>query len=406
MANEKHPAVWYEHLHTEKYTGARRGRIHTPHGTFETPMFMPVGTQGVVKGVGTRELKDIGSQFILSNTYHLWVRPGDELIAEAGGLHKYMGWDQAILTDSGGFQVFSLSDARKLKEEGVTFQNHVNGDRMFLSPEVAMRIQNNLGSDVMMQLDEAIPYFETYDYIKNSMQRSLRWAERAKVAHKKTDTQALFGIVQGAGFKALRTESANNLVDMDLPGYAVGGLSVGESKAEMNRVLDFTMPLLPEDKPRYLMGVAAPDSLIDGVMRGVDMFDCVLPTRIGRKGTLMTRYGRVVIRNSKYKNDFTPLDPDLSYYSPNPIRKEQFGNLAQYDIPGYNPFKTLTRSYLHHLFNANELLGAQLASEHNLRFLLQFMEDMRTAIENDELLAFRETVMEEYGYNKPNARLF
>ena len=287
---QEHPAVWYEHLHTEKHTGARRGRIHTPHGTFETPMFMPVGTQGAVKGVGTRALKEIGSQFILSNTYHLWVRPGDELIAEAGGLHKYMGWDQAILTDSGGFQVFSLSDARKLKEEGVTFQNHVNGDKMFLSPEVAMRIQNNLGSDVMMQLDEAIPYFESFDYIKESMQRSLRWADRAQVAHRNPEKQALFGIVQGAGFKALRTESANGLVGMDLPGYAVGGLSVGESKLEMNRVLDFTMPLLPENKPRYLMGVAAPDSLIDGVIRGVDMFDSVLPTRIARKGTLMTRY--------------------------------------------------------------------------------------------------------------------
>ena len=405
MTNKK-PAVWYEHLHTEKHTGARRGRIHTPHGTFETPMFMPVGTQGAVKGVGTRELKDMGSQFILSNTYHLWVRPGDELIALAGGLHQYMGWDQAILTDSGGFQVFSLSDARKLQEEGVTFQNHVNGDKMFLSPEVAMRIQNNLGSDVMMQLDEAIPYFESYDYIKESMQRSLRWAERAQVAHKKTDFQGLFGIVQGAGFKALRTESANGLVGMDLPGYAVGGLSVGESKLEMNRVLDFTMPLLPEDKPRYLMGVAAPDSLIDGVIRGVDMFDSVLPTRIARKGTLMTRRGRVVIKNSKYKNDFTPLDPDLSYYSANPIRTNQFGNQRQFDNPNYNPFQNLTRSYLHHLFNANEILGAQLASQHNLRYLLQFMEDMRTAIEHDELLAFRATVMEEYGYNKPNARLF
>ena len=405
MTNKK-PAVWYEHLHTEKHTGARRGRIHTPHGTFETPMFMPVGTQGAVKGVGTRELKDMGSQFILSNTYHLWVRPGDELIAQAGGLHQYMGWDQAILTDSGGFQVFSLSDARKLQEEGVTFQNHVNGDKMFLSPEVAMRIQNNLGSDVMMQLDEAIPYFESYDYIKESMQRSLRWAERAQVAHKKTDFQGLFGIVQGAGFKALRTESANGLVGMDLPGYAVGGLSVGESKLEMNRVLDFTMPLLPEDKPRYLMGVAAPDSLIDGVIRGVDMFDSVLPTRIARKGTLMTRRGCVVIKNSKYKNDFTPLDPDLSYYSANPIRTNQFGNQRQFDNPNYNPFQNLTRSYLHHLFNANEILGAQLASQHNLRYLLQFMEDMRTAIEHDELLAFRATVMEEYGYNKPNARLF
>ncbi|MBS9337842.1 tRNA guanosine(34) transglycosylase Tgt [Fructobacillus parabroussonetiae] len=403
---EQKPAVWYEHLHTEKYTGARRGRLHTPHGVYETPMFMPVGTQGAVKGVNTRTLKEIGSQFILANTYHLWVRPGDELIAEAGGLHKYMGWDQAILTDSGGFQVFSLSDARKLKEEGVTFQNHVNGDKMFLSPEVAMRIQNNLGSDVMMQLDEAIPYFETYDYIKDSMQRSLRWADRAQQYHQKTDSQALFGIVQGAGFKDLRTESANELVKMDLPGYAVGGLSVGESKKEMNRVLDFTVPLLPEDKPRYLMGVAAPDSLIDGVIRGIDMFDCVLPTRIGRKGTLMTSKGRVVIKNARYKKDFSPIDPDLTYYSDNPIRKEQFGNLAQYDLPNYSPYQNLSRSYLHHLFNANERLGAQIASEHNLRYLLHLMEEMRTAIEEDRLLEFREQVLEDYGYNKKNARLF
>lgn len=403
---DKKAAVWYEHLHTEKHTGARRGRLHTPHGTYETPMFMPVGTQGAVKGVNTRTLKEIGSQFILANTYHLWVRPGDELIAQAGGLHKYMGWDQAILTDSGGFQVFSLSDARKLKEEGVTFQNHVNGDKMFLSPEVAMRIQNNLGSDVMMQLDEAIPYFETYDYIKDSMQRSLRWADRAQKYHQKTDTQALFGIVQGAGFRDLRTESATELVKMDLPGYAVGGLSVGESKKEMNRVLDFTVSLLPEDKPRYLMGVAAPDSLIDGVIRGIDMFDCVLPTRIGRKGTLMTSKGRVVIKNSRYKADFSPIDPDLTYYSDNPIRKNQFGNLAQYDLPNYSPYQNLSRSYLHHLFNANERLGAQIASEHNLRYLLHLMEEMRTAIEEDRLLEFRERILEEYGYNKKNARLF
>ncbi|CAK1237937.1 Queuine/archaeosine tRNA-ribosyltransferase (Tgt) [Fructobacillus fructosus] len=403
---DKKAAVWYEHLHTEKHTGARRGRLHTPHGTYETPMFMPVGTQGAVKGVNTRTLKEIGSQFILANTYHLWVRPRDELIAQAGGLHKYMGWDQAILTDSGGFQVFSLSDARKLKEEGVTFQNHVNGDKMFLSPEVAMRIQNNLGSDVMMQLDEAIPYFETYDYIKDSMQRSLRWADRAQKYHQKTDTQALFGIVQGAGFRDLRTESATELVKMDLPGYAVGGLSVGESKKEMNRVLDFTVPLLPEDKPRYLMGVAAPDSLIDGVIRGIDMFDCVLPTRIGRKGTLMTSKGRVVIKNSRYKADFSPIDPDLTYYSDNPIRKNQFGNLAQYDLPNYSPYQNLSRSYLHHLFNANERLGAQIASEHNLRYLLHLMEEMRTAIEEDRLLEFRERILEEYGYNKKNARLF
>ncbi|MDR0899075.1 MAG: tRNA guanosine(34) transglycosylase Tgt [Lactobacillaceae bacterium] len=395
--------VTYELLHVEKDTGARLGLIHTPHGTFETPMFMPVGTQATVKAVNTRTLKEIGSQFILSNTYHLWVRPGDELIAEAGGLHKYMNWDQPILTDSGGFQVFSLAKNRAITEEGVHFKNHVNGDEMFLSPEVAMRIQNNLGSDVMMQLDEAIPYFESYEYIRDSMQRSLRWAQRAAVAHKKEETQALFGIVQGAGFYELRKESALGLAGLDLPGYAIGGLSVGESKKEMNRVLDFTTQWLPENKPRYLMGVAAPDSLIDGAIRGIDMFDSVLPTRIARKGALMTKYGRIVIRNSQYKDDFSPIDPYLSYYSDNPYRKV---TESDFEHDNYNPFQNLTKSYLHHLFNANEMLGAQIASEHNLRFLLQFMEELRDAIRNDKLLDFRAQVMEDYGYNKPNARLF
>lgn len=395
--------VRYELLHVEKHTGARLGLIHTPHGTFETPMFMPVGTQATVKAVGTRSLKEIGSQFILSNTYHLWVRPGDELIAQAGGLHKYMNWDQPILTDSGGFQVFSLAKNRSITEEGVKFKNHVNGDEMFLSPEVAMKIQGNLGSDVMMQLDEAIPYFESFEYIKESMQRSLRWAERAANSQMHPDSQALFGIVQGAGFKELRKESAQGLSSLDLPGYAIGGLSVGETKTEMNRVLDFMRGWLPENKPRYLMGVAAPDSLIDGVIYGIDMFDSVLPTRIARKGTLMTKFGRIVIRNSQYKDDFSPIDEKLDYFSPNPHR---FITESEFEHENYNPFKNLTKSYLHHLFNANEMLGSQIASEHNLRFLLQFMEEMREAIKQDRLLEFREQVMEDYGYNKPNARLF
>ncbi|GEA95484.1 tRNA-guanine transglycosylase [Weissella viridescens] len=377
-------AVKYELLHVEKHTGARLGKITTPHGEVMTPMFMPVGTQATVKNVSTRELREIHSQFILANTYHLWLRPGDELIAQAGGLHKFMDWDGPILTDSGGFQVWSLSQHNKISEEGVTFRNHLNGEKMFLSPEVAMRIQNNLGSDVMMQLDEAIPYFETYDYVKNSVERTSRWAERAMAAHKRPEDQALFGIVQGAGFKQLRKQSANDLVSLDLPGYAVGGLSVGESKEEMNRVLDFTVPWLPENKPRYLMGVAAPDSLVDGVMRGIDMFDCVLPTRIGRNGTLMTKHGRVVITNAKYKNDFSPIDLDLDDY-------------------GSTHY---TKAYLHHLFNANELLGQNIASVHNLRYLLKLMEDMRQAIAEDRLLDFRAELMENYGYNKKNARLF
>ncbi|MFT8526875.1 MAG: tRNA guanosine(34) transglycosylase Tgt [Oenococcus sp.] len=376
--------VSYELLHVDKHSGARRGIIHTPHGDWQTPMFMPVGTQATVKSMQPRELKEIGSQIILANTYHLWIRPGDELIKKAGGLHKFMDWDQAILTDSGGFQVFSLADTRSITEKGVTFKNNIDGSTMFLSPEVAMKIQNNLGPDIMMQLDEAVPYFETYDYIKESTERSARWALRALKAHKRPDEQALFGIVQGAGFKELRQNSAKDLASLDLPGYAIGGLSVGESKKEMNRVLDFTTPWLPEYKPRYLMGVAAPDSLFDSVARGIDMFDCVLPTRIARKGSLMTRFGRIVITNHKYKDDFSQLDPDLDDYASTHF----------------------TKAYLHHLFNTNELLGYNLASMHNLRYLLKLMADMRTAIENDQFLDFRAQVLEEYGYNKPNARLF
>jgi queuine tRNA-ribosyltransferase len=382
--NDPERPVVYELLHEEKDTGTRLGRIYTRHGIVHTPMFMPVGTQASVKNVSPRELAEINAQFILSNTYHLWVRPGDDLIAHAGGLHKFMNWNGPILTDSGGFQVWSLSKMNNITEEGVTFNNHVDGKEMFLSPEVAMRIQNNLGSDVMMQLDEAIPYFESYEYIKQSVERTTRWAERAKVAHKRPQDQALFGIVQGAGFKALRQLSAEGLVALDLPGYAVGGLSVGETKEEMNRVLDFTVPMLPADKPRYLMGVAAPDSLIDGAIRGIDMFDSVLPTRIGRKGTLMSSRGRIVIRNSKYAEDFTPIDPELDDYG-----STQF-----------------TKAYLHHLFKANELLAQNIASVHNLRYLLKLMEDMRQAIDEDRLLAFRAEVFERYGYNKPNARLF
>ncbi|WP_243198240.1 tRNA guanosine(34) transglycosylase Tgt [Weissella diestrammenae] len=383
MHDPKRPVI-YELLHVEKHTGARLGRIYTRHGVVHTPMFMPVGTQASVKNVSPRDLDEINAQFILSNTYHLWVRPGDDLIAKAGGLHKFMQWDGPILTDSGGFQVWSLSNNNKISEEGVDFRNHVDGSPMFLSPEVAMRIQNNLGSDVMMQLDEAIPYFESYDYVKNSVERTTRWAARAKIAHQRPEEQALFGIVQGAGFKALRQLSAEGLVDLDLPGYAVGGLSVGETKEEMNRVLDFTMPWLPKDKPRYLMGVAAPDSLIDSAIRGIDMFDSVLPTRIGRNGTLMTKQGRIVITNGKYKDDFSLIDEET----------EDFGS------------QHFTKAYLHHLFKANELYGQNIASVHNLRYLLKLMEDMRRAIYDDNLLDFRQDVLENYGYNKPNARLF
>ncbi len=376
--------ITYELLHVDKHTGARRGVIHTPHGDWQTPMFMPVGTQATVKSLQPRELKEIGSQFILGNTYHLWIRPGDDLIAKAGGLHKFMDWDQAILTDSGGFQVFSLADSRSITVRTILMVHNIDGSTMFLSPEVAMKIQNNLGADIIMQLDEAVPYFETYDYVKKSTERSALWAQRALEAHKCSKQQALFGIVQGAGFRKLRENSAKDLASLNLPGYAIGGLSVGESKTEMNRVLDFTTQWLPENKPRYLMGVGAPDSLFDSVIRGIDMFDCVLPTRIARKGSLMTRFGRVVITNHKYKDDFSQLDENLDDYASTHF----------------------TKAYLHHLFNTNELLAYNLASIHNLRYLLKLMEDMRAAIENDQLLDLKEKVLEEYGYNKANARLF
>ena len=309
------PAVKYRLIHQDKHSGARLGELITPHGTFPTPMFMPVGTQASVKTMAPEELDTMGATVILANTYHLWLRPGPDLIEEAGGLHRFMNWHKGILTDSGGFQVFSLADTRHITEDGVTFKNHLNGAKMFLSPEKAIAIENALGPDIMMSLDECPPFFESYDYVKKSVARTSRWAERGLKAHKNPDWQALFGIVQGAGFKDLREQSAKDLVSMDFPGYSIGGLSVGESKDEMNHVLDFTTPLLPADKPRYLMGVGSADALIDGALRGIDMFDCVLPTRIARNGTCMTSRGRLVIKNAKYAHDFGPLDPNCDCYA-------------------------------------------------------------------------------------------
>lgn len=308
------PAIRYRLLKKEKHTGARLGELITPHGTFPTPMFMPVGTLATVKTISPEELKEIGAGVILSNTYHLWLRPGEDLIEEAGGLHKFIHWDQPILTDSGGFQVFSLSDMRNITEDGVHFKNHLNGSPMFLSPEKAIAIQNKLGSDIMMSFDECPPYYESYTYVKKSIERTSRWAERGLKAHKHPDTQGLFGIIQGAGFEELRRQSAQELVAMDLPGYSIGGLSVGESKEEMNRILEYTTPFIPEDKPRYLMGVGAADSLIDGAIRGVDMFDCVLPTRIARNGTCMTSKGRLVVKNAQFARDFSPIDEKCDCY--------------------------------------------------------------------------------------------
>lgn len=378
-----HP-IKYHLEKKEKHTGARLGKIETPHGTFETPMFMPVGTQATVKTLAPEELKEMGAGIILSNTYHLWLRPGEDIVDEAGGLHHFMNWDQGVLTDSGGFQVFSLSDLRKIKEEGVHFRSHLDGGKLFLSPEKSIDIQNKLGADIIMSFDECPDFNHPYNYVKESVERTSRWAERGLEAHAKRDKQGLFGIVQGAGFKDLRTQSAKDLASMDFAGYSIGGLSVGETKQEMNTVLDYTTPLLPEYKPRYLMGVGTPDSLIDGVIRGIDMFDCVLSTRIARNGTVMTSNGRLVVKNAKYARDFSPMDPNCDCYA----------------------CRNYTRAYIRHLIKANETFGIRLTSYHNTYFLLNLMKQIRQAIRDDNLLEFREAFREQYGYNKPNAKDF
>lgn len=377
-------AIRYELIKTCKQTGARLGRITTPHSSFETPVFMPVGTLATVKTMSPEELKEMGSGIILSNTYHLWLRPGEDIVQEAGGLHSFMNWDRSILTDSGGFQVFSLSDLREIKEEGVHFRNHLSGEKLFLSPEKAMQIQNALGSDIMMAFDECPPYPAEPEYMKISVERTSRWAERCLEAHARPQDQGLFGIVQGGEYEELRRQSARDLVSLDFPGYAIGGLSVGEPKDVMNRVLEFTTPLLPDDKPRYLMGVGSPDSLIDGAIRGVDMFDCVLPTRIARNGTCMTSVGRLVVRNAKYARDFSPLDPNCDCKV-----------CQQY-----------TRAYIRHLIKCDETFGIRLTTYHNLYFLLKLMEQVRQAICEDRLGDFREEFFEQYGFNRPGAKNF
>ncbi|MCD6436557.1 MAG: tRNA guanosine(34) transglycosylase Tgt [Clostridiales bacterium] len=366
----------YELIKEDKHTGARVGRLHTPHGIIDTPIFMPVGTKATVKSMTPEELKEIGSEIILSNTYHLEMRPGSDLIKKAGGLHKFMNWDKPILTDSGGFQVFSLGDLRKITEEGVAFQSHIDGSRHFISPEEAVKIQTNLGSDIMMAFDECPPYPAEYDYVKNSLERTTRWAERCKVAHTNTENQALFGIVQGGVFKDLREQSAKGLIDLDFPGYAIGGLSVGEPKDLMYEVLDYTTPLLPKNKPRYLMGVGSPDALFEGVIRGIDMFDCVLPTRIARNGTAMTSAGQISIKKAKYFDDFSPLDENCDCYT----------------------CRNYSKAYLRHLYKENEILSSRLFTYHNLHFLLKLMKDIREAIMNDNLLEFKKEFFEKYGY--------
>lgn len=367
-------AVKYELIKECKQTRARVGRVHTPHGVIETPVFMPVGTQATVKTLTPEEVKDIGAQIILSNTYHLYLRPGHELIREAGGLHKFMNWDRPILTDSGGYQVFSLGPLRKITEEGVTFKSHLDGSSHFISPERATQIQMALGSTIAMAFDECAPYPCTYEYAKASLERTTRWAKRCLEAHDKQD-QGLFGIIQGGVYRDLREQSAAEITALDFPGFAIGGLSVGEPKPSMYEVLEYTVPLMPKDKPRYLMGVGSPDCLIEGVSHGVDMFDCVLPTRIARNGTAMTSQGKVVIRNAAHARDFSPLDPECSCYT----------------------CRNYSRAYLRHLFKAEEILGLRLFTIHNLFFLLRLMERMREAILEDRFLAFREEFYAKYG---------
>ncbi len=368
-------AIRYELIKTCAQTGARLGRVHTPHGTIDTPTFMPVGTQASVKGMSPEELKSLNAQIILSNTYHLFLRPGHELVREAGGLHKFMNWDRAILTDSGGFQVFSLAEMRKIREEGVEFRSHLNGDKLFLSPEVATEVQNALGSDIMMAFDECPPYPAEYEYVKQSTERTTRWAERCLKAHARPHDQGLFAIVQGGMHKDLRRQSALDLTSLDFPGYAMGGLSVGEPKHLMYEMLEETVPLLPSGKPRYLMGVGSPDALIEGSIRGIDMFDCVLPTRIARNGTAMTSQGRLVVKNAKYERDFGPLDPECSCYA----------------------CRNYSRAYIRHLIRADEMFGLRLTSIHNLHFLVHLMEQVREAIREDRLRDFRDEFFEKYG---------
>ncbi len=356
---------------------ARLGEITTPHGTFETPVFMAVGTQGTVKTLVKEDLHQIGSQIILGNTYHLWNQPGHKIVEEAGGLHKFMNWDRPILTDSGGFQVFSLAKLRDIHEEGVYFKHHKSGKKLFLSPEIALEIQNSLGSDIMMSFDECPPYPCTYDYMKKSVDRTLRWAQRSLDANKNKDTQGLFGIVQGGEFDDLRKYCAEELVKMPFDGYSIGGTSVGEPKEIQNKALDIVCPILPEDKPRYLMGVGSPGAILDAIERGVDMFDCVLPTRIARHGTAMTSHGRVIIKNKEYERDFTPLDDNCDCYC----------------------CKNYTKAYLRHLFKANEMLGHRLMSIHNIQFLVNLTTKAREAIKEDRFLEYKKEVYEKYGLN-------
>ncbi len=366
--------IKYNLLKEEKDTMARLGTIETNYGTFETPMFMPVGTEATVKTLSVEELKDCKAGIILSNTYHLWLRPGEDIIDKCGGLHEFMKWDGPILTDSGGFQVFSLANPKDITEEGVKFKNHLNGDNLLLTPEKSIEIQNKLDSDIAMSFDECIGWPATYDYVKNSVERTLRWAKRGKDVFN-NPRQSLFGIVQGGEYEDLRKYCTEELVKMDFDGYSVGGTSVGEDKPTMYRMVNYATKYLPKDKVRYLMGVGDPIDLVENVCRGIDIFDCVSPTRLARHGHALTKYGKINIKNAKYKEDFSALSDCCDCYT---CKK------------GYS------KSYLRHLIVANETLGARLLSIHNIRYLIHLAEELREAIKDDRLLEYREQFIKDY----------
>ena len=372
--------IKYNLLKTEKNTKARLGTIETNYGTYETPMFMPVGTRATVKSLSKEELKAEHAGIILSNTYHLWLRPGPDVIKNCGGLHKFMSWDQPILTDSGGFQVFSLAKNKKkdITEEGVHFKSHIDGQNLFLTPEKSIEIQNKLDSDIAMSFDECPPASASYDYLKNSIERTIRWAKRGKAVHSNPN-QALFGIVQGGAHEDLRKYSAIETVKLDFDGYSIGGVANdGESKEDMYKAIDYSVPYLPEDKVRYLMGVGEPVDIIEGVIRGVDIFDCVLPTRIARHGQAFTRNGKINLNNAKFKEDLNPIEEDCDCYT----------------------CKNYSRAYIRHLITTGETLGGRLLSIHNIRFLIRLTEELREAIKNDNILEYKEEFLAKYEEKK------
>ena len=362
---------------------ARTGLYKTPHGTVETPMFMPVGTQATVKFLSPEELLDLKAGVILANTYHLWLRPGSKIVQQAGGLHQFMNYPNPILTDSGGFQVFSLAKPKQITEEGVAFRSHLDGSLCFMSPEISIQTQNELGADIIMSFDECPGYPSTREYMENSVERTIRWALRGKNVHNNPD-QALFGIVQGGAYEDLRTHSAKELVKIGFDGYSIGGTSVGEDKATLYKMLDYSLEELPDEAIKYLMGVGSTDAILEGVSRGIDMFDCVLPTRIARHGSLMTSQGRINITKAKYADDFTPLDPECDCYT----------------------CQHYTKSYLHHLLKEKEGFGYRLASIHNLRFLVHLMEDIRLAIKEDRFQQFKDDYFAKMKLNSTDSKGF